>query len=102
MKITPINIDPIIVKYLIGLVSDGGVHSHIDHIIAMAKISENFGKNVWLHLITDGRDVAPDCAKIYIKQIVDSCNDKIRIATIGGRFYGMDRDNRWDRVKKGY
>ena len=88
--------------HLIGLVSDGGVHSHIDHIIAMAKISENFGKNVWLHLITDGRDVAPDCAKIYIKRIVDSCNDKIRIATIGGRYYGMDRDNRWDRVEKAY
>ncbi len=88
--------------HLIGLVSDGGVHSHIDHIIALAKISQNFGKKVWLHLITDGRDVAPDCAKIYINQILDICNNDIKIATVGGRYYGMDRDNRWDRVKLAY
>ncbi|QKF72528.1 phosphoglycerate mutase [Aliarcobacter faecis] len=88
--------------HLIGLVSDGGVHSHIDHIIAMAKISQSFGKKVWLHLITDGRDVAPNCAKIYIQQILNICNDDIKIATIGGRYYGMDRDNRWDRVEKAY
>lgn len=88
--------------HLIGLVSDGGVHSHIDHIIAMAKISQSFGKKVWLHLITDGRDVAPNCAKIYIQQILNICNDNIKIATIGGRYYGMDRDNRWDRVEKAY
>ena len=88
--------------HLIGLLSDGGVHSHIEHIIAMAKISKTSNKKVFIHIITDGRDVAPDCAKIYIKRIVDSCNDKIRIATIGGRYYGMDRDNRWDRVEKAY
>ena len=88
--------------HLIGLASDGGVHSHIDHIIALAKISENYGKKVWLHLITDGRDVAPDCSKIYIKQVIDICNDNIKIATIGGRYYGMDRDNRWDRVELAY
>ncbi|PRM94173.1 2,3-bisphosphoglycerate-independent phosphoglycerate mutase [Aliarcobacter cryaerophilus] len=88
--------------HLIGLLSDGGVHSHIEHIIALAKISENYGKKVWLHLITDGRDVAPDCAKIYIKQVIDICNENIKIATIGGRYYGMDRDNRWDRVELAY
>jgi 2,3-bisphosphoglycerate-independent phosphoglycerate mutase len=88
--------------HLIGLASDGGVHSHIDHIIALAKICENYGKKVWLHLITDGRDVAPDCAKIYIKQVIDICNDNIKIATIGGRYYEMDRDNRWDRVELAY
>ena len=88
--------------HLIGLASDGGVHSHIEHIIALAKICENYGKKVWLHLITDGRDVAPDCAKIYIKQVIDICNDNIKIATIGGRYYGMDRDNRWDRVELAY
>ncbi|MFX4243467.1 phosphoglycerate mutase (2,3-diphosphoglycerate-independent), partial [Aliarcobacter butzleri] len=48
--------------HLIGLLSDGGVHSHIDHIIALAKISKNQGKKVFIHVITDGRDVAPDCA----------------------------------------
>lgn len=88
--------------HLIGLLSDGGVHSHIDHIIALAKISQNFGKKVWLHLITDGRDVAPNCAKIYINQILNICNENIKIATIGGRYYGMDRDNRWDRIEKSY
>lgn len=88
--------------HLIGLLSDGGVHSHIEHIIALAKISENYGKKVWLHLITDGRDVAPDCAKIYIKQVIDICNENIKIATISGRYYAMDRDNRWDRVELAY
>ena len=88
--------------HLIGLASDGGVHSHIDHIIALAKIAQNKNKKVWLHLITDGRDVAPDCAKIYIKQVIDICNDNIKITTIGGRYYGMDRDNRWDRVELAY
>ena len=88
--------------HLIGLASDGGVHSHIEHIIALAKICENNGKKVWLHLITDGRDVAPDCAKIYIEKVINICNENIKIATIGGRYYGMDRDNRWDRVELAY
>ncbi|MFY9105359.1 2,3-bisphosphoglycerate-independent phosphoglycerate mutase [Aliarcobacter cryaerophilus] len=88
--------------HLIGLASDGGVHSHIDHIIALAKIAENKNKKVWLHLITDGRDVAPDCAKIYIEKVINICNENIKIATIGGRYYGMDRDNRWDRVELAY
>lgn len=86
--------------HLIGLASDGGVHSHIDHIIALAKIAQN--KKVWIHLITDGRDVAPDCAKIYIEKVINICNENIKIATIGGRYYGMDRDNRWDRVELAY
>ncbi|MDX4070579.1 2,3-bisphosphoglycerate-independent phosphoglycerate mutase [Aliarcobacter skirrowii] len=88
--------------HLIGLASDGGVHSHIDHIIALAKIAQNKNKKVWLHLITDGRDVAPDCAKIYIEKVLNVCNENIKIATIGGRYYGMDRDNRWDRVELAY
>ena len=88
--------------HLIGLASDGGVHSHIDHILALAKIAEKKNKKVWLHLITDGRDVAPDCAKIYIEKVINICNENIKIATIGGRYYAMDRDNRWDRVELAY
>lgn len=88
--------------HIIGLLSDGGVHSHIDHLIALAKIGEQNGKKVYLHLITDGRDVAFDSAKNYTKKIEDICNENIIIATIGGRYYGMDRDNNWDRVKKAY
>ncbi|WP_152018116.1 2,3-bisphosphoglycerate-independent phosphoglycerate mutase [Aliarcobacter butzleri] len=88
--------------HLLGLASDGGVHSHINHIIAMAKIAKNMGKKVFIHIITDGRDVAPNCAKTYINQILEICDEDIKIATISGRYYAMDRDNRWDRVKKAY
>lgn len=88
--------------HLLGLLSDGGVHSHIEHIIAMAKIAKNSNKKVFIHIITDGRDVAPDCAQKYIEQIMNICDEDIKIATIAGRYYTMDRDNRWDRVKKGY
>jgi len=88
--------------HLIGLLSDGGVHSHIEHTIGMAKLAKNRGKRVFLHLITDGRDVSPTSAKSYVEQIEEICDESISIATIGGRFYTMDRDNRWERVEKGY
>lgn len=88
--------------HLIGLLSDGGVHSHINHIIALAKIASNNNKKVYLHLITDGRDVAYNSAKTYLKIVNEICDDKISIATISGRFYSMDRDNRWDRIQKSY
>ncbi|BAF73131.1 2,3-bisphosphoglycerate-independent phosphoglycerate mutase [Sulfurovum sp. NBC37-1] len=88
--------------HLIGLLSDGGVHSHIEHTIGFAKLAKHRGKRVFLHLITDGRDVSPTSAKRYIEQIEAICDEDISIATIGGRFYTMDRDNRWERVEKGY
>jgi len=88
--------------HLIGLTSDGGVHSHIDHIIGLAQLLKRRGKRVFLHLITDGRDVSPTSSKSYIKQIEQICDEDISIATIGGRFYTMDRDNRWERVEQGY
>lgn len=88
--------------HLIGLLSDGGVHSHIEHTIGMAQLASKEGKRVFLHLITDGRDVSPSSAKSYVDQIEAICNENISIATIGGRFYTMDRDNRWERVEKGY
>jgi len=88
--------------HLVGLVSDGGVHSHINHIIALAKIAKDSGKKVYIHAITDGRDVAPNCAKKYIQQILDICDNDIKLATIAGRYYAMDRDNRWDRINKAY
>ena len=72
--------------HLLGLLSDGGVHSHIDHIIAMAKIAKNSNKKVFIHIITDGRDVAPDCAQKYIEQIMNICDEDIKIATIAGRY----------------
>jgi 2,3-bisphosphoglycerate-independent phosphoglycerate mutase len=88
--------------HLIGLLSDGGVHSHIEHIIGFAQLAKSRGKKVFLHLITDGRDVSPTSAKTYIAEIEKICDEDISIATIGGRFYTMDRDNRWERVEKGY
>ncbi len=88
--------------HLIGLMSDGGVHSHIDHIMGVAEIAAEAGKEVWLHLITDGRDVAPTSAKLFLHHVTAHAYNNIRIATLGGRFYAMDRDNRWERVEKGY
>jgi len=88
--------------HLIGLMSDGGVHSHIEHTIGLAQIAKAKGKKVFLHLITDGRDVSPTSAKSYLKQIEAITDEDITIATLGGRFYPMDRDNRWERIEKGY
>lgn len=88
--------------HLVGLMSDGGVHSHIDHMLGLADIAAEAGKEVWLHLITDGRDVSPTSAKLYLHQVQAHLGSQIKIATIGGRFYSMDRDNRWERVEKGY
>ncbi len=88
--------------HLLGLLSDGGVHSHINHIIGLAKLAKSEGKKVNIHAITDGRDVAPDCAKKYIAQIEEICDEDISLATIGGRYYAMDRDNNFDRVEKAY
>ncbi|MDD2906336.1 MAG: 2,3-bisphosphoglycerate-independent phosphoglycerate mutase [Sulfurimonas sp.] len=88
--------------HLIGLMSDGGVHSHIDHFMGIADIAAKAGKEVYLHLITDGRDVSPTSAQKYLKQVEAHLSEQIKIATISGRFYSMDRDNRWERVKRGY
>ncbi len=88
--------------HLVGLMSDGGVHSHIEHTIGLAQIAKEAGKKVFLHLITDGRDVSPTSAPEYLAQLAPILDDDVRIATLGGRFYTMDRDRRWERVEKGY
>ena len=88
--------------HLIGLLSDGGVHSHISHIIELAKISKENNKKVYIHVITDGRDVSPTSAQLYINEILKICDNNIQIASISGRFYAMDRDNRWERIQEAY
>jgi len=88
--------------HLIGLLSDGGVHSHIDHFIGIAEIAAKNGKEVFLHLITDGRDVSPTSAGKYVEQLSHHLTENIKIATMSGRFYAMDRDNRWERVQRAY
>lgn len=86
--------------HIIGLASDGGVHSHINHFKELAKICSS--KNVSLHLITDGRDVSPTSGLGFVKDMQDIQNSNIKIATICGRYFTMDRDKRFDRVQKGY
>ena len=90
--------------HIMGLLSDGGVHAHIDHIISLASIMAEYGVNVHIHGFTDGRDCSPDSGKSFIlkaeEQIAD--NDLINLSTLSGRYYAMDRDNRWDRVKFAY
>ncbi|TQV74564.1 2,3-bisphosphoglycerate-independent phosphoglycerate mutase [Aliikangiella marina] len=87
--------------HLMGLLSDGGVHSHIDHIKAALELAEARGaKKLYLHAFLDGRDTPPQSAAQYIKD-VEALN-KGRIATLSGRYYAMDRDERWERVESAY
>lgn len=90
--------------HLLGLCSDGGVHAHIDHITALARIIAAGGVNVLLHAFTDGRDTPPQSALAFLEKLeFDSQgNDLIKIATVSGRYYAMDRDKRWDRVMLAY
>lgn len=83
--------------HFIGLLSDGGVHSHLSHLHAYADFFQRRGKKIWLHAFLDGRDCPPKSALSYIKQI-----SNIPFATIAGRFYGMDRDHRWERTQAAY
>ena len=91
--------------HIMGLLSDGGVHSHINHIISVLKLckKENFN-NVYFHIFTDGRDTYYKSAIKYIDELSDEINKCGigKICTISGRYYGMDRDKRYDRLKKSY
>lgn len=91
--------------HIFGLLSDGGVHSHINHLKAVIKLAAERGlKRVFVHCFLDGRDVPPRCAERYIEEIEKTMKelDCGRIATVSGRYYAMDRDNRWERVRKAY
>ncbi len=91
--------------HLLGLVSDGGVHSHIKHLFALLEMAKRENvKNVYVHAILDGRDTPPTSAVDYIKQLEEKMKELGigKIATISGRYYAMDRDNRWKRVKLAY
>ncbi len=87
--------------HLMGLVSDGGVHSHIDHLIGIVKIAAEAGvKDIMIHAITDGRDTDPKSGEGFLAQLAEAVAPYgAKIATVVGRFYAMDRDKRWDRVK---
>ena len=91
--------------HFMGLVSDGGVHSHINHLLALLDMCKQERiSNVYVHVFTDGRDVPPKSAYTYIKQVEDKLHEIGfgTIASISGRYYAMDRDNNYDRLKKSY
>ncbi|MGG5820487.1 2,3-bisphosphoglycerate-independent phosphoglycerate mutase [Falsiroseomonas sp. HW251] len=88
--------------HLIGLLSPGGVHSHQDHAIALAKAATAAGLQVLVHAWTDGRDTAPQAAPRFVADFEAKLPDGARIATICGRYFAMDRDKRWDRVQQAY
>ena len=90
--------------HIIGLVSDGGVHSHIDHLKHIINTTNQMNaKNVFIHAFTDGRDVDPKSGINFISEIIEFTKDKsAELATVCGRYYAMDRDQRWERIKKAY
>ncbi|UOQ45869.1 2,3-bisphosphoglycerate-independent phosphoglycerate mutase [Halobacillus salinarum] len=91
--------------HVFGLISNGGIHSHVNHLFATLELAEQYGlKEVYVHGFLDGRDVGPQTAKTFIQQVQQKM-DELQVgqfATISGRYYAMDRDNRWERVKKAY
>src|SRR6476619_2894695 len=90
--------------HLVGLVSDGGVHSHINHLKAICDTCKNEGlSNVFIHAFTDGRDTDPKSGLGFITELQLHLNNSVgKIATVSGRYYAMDRDKRWERVKLAY
>lgn len=90
--------------HLMGLVSNGGVHSSLDHLFKLCEISKHYGlKNTYVHCFMDGRDTDPRSGKGFIAQLQEVCNQTdCHIASIVGRFYAMDRDKRWERIKEAY
>lgn len=88
--------------HLMGLLSDGGVHSHIKHLLALLRAAKEAGvEHVYIHAFGDGRDTAPKSATIYVQQLLDATKEigVGELVTFVGRYYAMDRDKRWDRVK---
>lgn len=86
--------------HLMGLVSDGGVHGHLNHMVAAAKALDAAGIAVVIHALTDGRDVAPRSALEYLEELEAALPTGVSIVTLTGRYFAMDRDNRWDRVSR--
>ena len=91
--------------HLFGLLSPGGVHSHLSHVYALVKLAKDNGlENVFVHCFLDGRDTPPASARGFIAELENKMKEigVGKVATISGRYYAMDRDNRWDRVEKAY
>jgi 2,3-bisphosphoglycerate-independent phosphoglycerate mutase len=88
--------------HLIGLVSPGGVHSHQDHAVALARVLAGAGVPIAVHAFLDGRDTPPRSGGEALKRFQAALPEGVRVATVGGRYYAMDRDKRWDRVSRAY
>lgn len=88
--------------HLLGLVSPGGVHSHQDHVVALARIVTAAGVKVVIHAFTDGRDTPPRSGREDLRRLAEALPEGARVGTVCGRYYAMDRDKRWDRVQKAY
>lgn len=88
--------------HVLGLLSDGGVHSHQSHIFAVLKILHTAGVPMDVHMFTDGRDTAPKAAHSYLADLSRALPPTARLATIMGRYFAMDRDHRWDRTERAY
>ena len=90
--------------HMFGLVSDGGVHSHNSHIYGLLELAKNKAFKVYVHCFLDGRDTPPASGKDYVQELADKMKEigVGEIASVMGRYYAMDRDNRWDRVEKAY
>ena len=88
--------------HIIGLYSNGGVHSHANHIINMCKLASKKCNNIKLHLFTDGRDTLPNEFGNIVDKLKTNIPSSIKMASLIGRYYSMDRDNRWDRIEKAY
>ena len=88
--------------HLMSLFSDGGVHGHINHLIASIRLFQSHDIPIILHLITDGRDVAPKSAIDFVGKIRPIVSKEVQVGTVIGRYYSMDRDNRWERVELAY
>ena len=89
--------------HFLGLVSDGGVHSHVDHLIELVKITESKGVNAYIHGFTDGRDTDPKSGLGFVQHLLNGIKDTNgKLASLIGRYYAMDRDKRWERVKLAY
>ncbi len=88
--------------HLMGLLSDGGVHSHINHLFALLDAAFAAGVPVAVHAFMDGRDTAPDSGLGFMRQLTDKLKPNARVATVSGRYYAMDRDKRWDRTQRAW